>query len=99
MKVPIISGLEGLAASIRWTLPKAARVERLAALKARGQVLEVVRELLVLAKLNHVIEMFHVLDDGVQLSGKGEGAQRQASCTTVTSAINYCSTVPPVGCK
>lgn len=47
--------------SLSLSLPKAASVERLAALQARSQVLEVIRELLVLSELHHVVEVLHVL--------------------------------------
>lgn len=47
--------------SLSFRLPKAASVERLAALEACCQVLEVVRELLVLSELHHIVEVLYVL--------------------------------------
>lgn len=52
----------------RHPIPEAARVERLSALQTGGQVLKVVGELLVLAKLHHVVEVLHVLDHRVELT-------------------------------
>lgn len=47
--------------SLALVLPKAASVERLAALEACSQVLEIVRELLVLSELHHIVEVLYVL--------------------------------------
>lgn len=53
--------------------PEASRVERLSALQTSREVLKVVRELLVLPKLNHIVEVLHMLDDCVQLENKQRG--------------------------
>lgn len=55
------------------SLPKASCVEWLTALQTRLQVLKVIRELLILSKLHHVIEVLHVLHHGVQLEESGRG--------------------------
>ena len=39
----------------------------MSALQARGEILKIIRELLVLSELHHVVEVLHVLDDRVQL--------------------------------
>jgi len=48
-------------------LPKASCVEWLTALQPCLQVLKVICELLILSKLHHVIEVFHMLHHCVQL--------------------------------
>lgn len=58
--------------------PKASCVEWLAALQTRLQILEIVRELLILSKFHHIIEVLHVLDHCVQLKGE-EGGQAHLS--------------------
>lgn len=50
-----------------YSVPKAACVKGLATLQTCGKILKVICELLILAKLNHVIEVLYVLNDGVQL--------------------------------
>lgn len=57
-------------------VPKAPSVERLAALQAGGEVLEVVRELLVFPKLHHVVEVLHVLDHRVELQTRESGEEK-----------------------
>lgn len=49
------------------SVPKASGVKGLATLQTRGKILKVICELLILAELNHVIEVLYMLDDGVQL--------------------------------
>lgn len=56
-------------------LPKAACVERLAALQPRLQILKVVCELLIFAELHHVVEMLHVLHHCVELPEEGKEAE------------------------
>lgn len=53
-------------------IPKAACVERLSSLQTSRQILKVISKLLVLPKLNHVIEVLHMLDDCIQLDNAGE---------------------------
>lgn len=55
------------ALSVSFHLPKASCVEWLTALQSRLQVLKIIRELLILAKLHHVIEVLHMLHHRVQL--------------------------------
>lgn len=52
-------------------LPKASSVKRLAALQSCLQVFKVICELLILSKLNHIVEVFDIMYHCVQLL-KGE---------------------------
>lgn len=47
--------------------PKAACVKGLTSLQTSGKILKVIGELLILTKLYHIIEVLHMLDNGVQL--------------------------------
>lgn len=64
-----------------FSVPKAACVKGLTSLQTSGKILKVIRELLILAKLHHIIEMLHVLDNSVQLQRKRENGYFMGSVT------------------
>ncbi len=67
LSAPLSKSIKKAALSVLPLLPKASCVEWLAALQPCLQVLKIICELLILAKLHHVIEVLHMLHHGVQL--------------------------------
>lgn len=79
-----------------FSAPKAARVKGLTSLQTSGKILKVICELLILAKLHHIIEVLHVLDNGVQLLRKQKQVLNLISeiffdrATDVDQMVEFC---------